>query len=340
MAEAVKQTKSVHEQLRDAITGVLAQKDFNLHSDRCHKLQEFGKELVTKITAEDEATKTAMSEFMTALLRILEDILQEASSARTCAVQREKAWSKFHQSRCATIGKLWEDFIGKLNIHGKPDSLLLQSVTQEVFESRMKLFFPCKAKEVPCNTLDADITDDEKNVIMYACGYVPVSLIHRYEKRKDKKYASFVQCLLHMAIGAYEDTFYDYARKWFESINRGGAFEVNDLTFEFFLIAEKKVRDALKLYMHTSDDQKAVVDKLMTDDDILFHWSMLCVDLDDDSSSEVLKDVLTLWINIRGFSITGSWIEQRKKLCGVTAKSKPGLRKGLKQTKQTKCSNA
>ena len=227
-----------------------------------------------------------------------------------------------------------------LNILGKPDSLLLQSVTQEVFESRMKLFFPCKVKEVPCNSSDADITDDEKNVIMYACGYVPVSLIHRYEKREGKKYASFVQCLLHMAIGAYEDTFYDYARKWFESINRGGAFEVNDLTFEFFLIAERKVRDAFKVYLHTSDDQTAVVGKLMIDDDILFHWSMLCVDLDDDSASEVLKDVLTLWINIRGFSITGSWIEQRKKLCGTTSKSKPGLRKGLKQTKQTKQSNA
>lgn len=64
------------------------------------------------------------------------------------------------------------------------------------------------------------------------------------------------------------------------------------------------------------------------------------MDLDDDGASEVLKDVLTLWINIRGFSITGSWIEQRKKLYGITAKSKPGLRKGLKKTKQTKQSNA
>ena len=85
---------------------------------------------MTKITTEDEATTTTMSEFMTALSRILDGILQEASSARTCAVKRERAWSKFHQSRCATIGKMWEDFVGKLNVLGKPDSLLLQSVTQ------------------------------------------------------------------------------------------------------------------------------------------------------------------------------------------------------------------
>ena len=66
-------------------------------------------------------------------------------------------------------------------------------------------------KEVQCTSIDANITVDEKNVMMYTCGYVPVALIHRYEKRKGAKYASFVQCLLHMAVGTFEDTFYDYA---------------------------------------------------------------------------------------------------------------------------------
>ena len=94
MAEAVtavEQTKTLYEQLRDAIAKVLAQKDFNLHSHRCHKLQEYGKELVTKITTEDEATTTAMSEFMTALLQILDGILKEASSARTCALKTRES---------------------------------------------------------------------------------------------------------------------------------------------------------------------------------------------------------------------------------------------------------
>ena len=88
-------------------------------------------------------------------------------------------------------------------------------------------------KEVKCTSLDANITEDEKNVIMYACGYVPIALIHHYEKRKGAKYASFVQCLLHMAVGTFEDTFYDYARRWFESINRGGAFEIGDSAYNF-----------------------------------------------------------------------------------------------------------
>ena len=37
-------------------------------------------------------------------------------------------------------------------------------------------------------------------MMMYACGYVPVALIHRYDKRAGSKYALFVQCLLHNNI--------------------------------------------------------------------------------------------------------------------------------------------
>lgn len=124
--------------------------------------------------------------------------------------------------------------------------------------------------------------------MMYACGYVPVSLIHCYEKRKGAKYASFVQCLLHMAVGTYEDT-YDYARRWFESINRGSAFEIDNSAYNFFLVVEKNTCSCLESLHHTSREQKSeVLEKLTTNEDILFHWSM-SVDLDDEELPELLN---------------------------------------------------
>ena len=42
--------------------------------------------------------------------------------------------------------------------------------------------------------------DDEKNIVMYACGFVPAKLIKRYKKLKGSKYASFVECLMHMSV--------------------------------------------------------------------------------------------------------------------------------------------
>ena len=73
--------------------------------------------------------------------------------------------------------------------------LLLQTVTLELFKAKLKEWFPSKLPQY--THLDADITEDEKNVKMYACGYVPVVLIHQYDKRAGSKYTSFVQCLLH-----------------------------------------------------------------------------------------------------------------------------------------------
>ena len=219
---------------------------------------------MTKVQSQEEADKATVSEFTATLFMIIDGILQEASKATNCTLQREKAWSKFHQLRCTSINRLWGDFLSKLNIF-RTNALLLQSITQHIFETKIKLLFPNKSTDLLCKGLNEAITEDEKNIIMYACGYVPVTLIHHCKKRKGEKYASFIQCLLHMAwlLVPYKDTFYGYARKWFESVNRGGAFEVSDSAFDFFW-SSKRALDMLSnhTYMHASQDQKDVVKKL------------------------------------------------------------------------------
>lgn len=75
---------------------------------------------------------------------------------------------------------------------------------------RLKIHFSTSQSKTTI-VIEDQITDDEKNVIMYACGYVPVALIHRYKEWREVNYGMFVQCLQQMAIGVYEDLFYDYA---------------------------------------------------------------------------------------------------------------------------------
>ena len=62
-----------------------------------------------------------------------------------------------------------------------------------------------------------------------------------------------------------------------------------------------------------------------------FYWSVLSVDVDDKHATELLQDIIELWLNIRGFSIAGSWMEQYKKACATSTKSQPGLCKGFKK---------
>ena len=161
-----------------------------------------------------------LSIFVTKVIDILDGIIHEASGLTMRVKQREKAWTLFHQARCTIVSDLWLDLIQKMNVFGT-NSLLFQTVTKKVFEVRLMVFFSSHGSTSNMLNLDEEISEDEKNVIMYACSYVPVALIHRYEKRKAAKYAVFVQCLLQMAIGSFEESFYDYARKWYDCVNRG-----------------------------------------------------------------------------------------------------------------------
>ena len=80
-----------------------------------------------------------------------------------------------------------------------------------------------------------------------------------------EKYASFVQCRLHMAIGTYEDTSYGCARRWFKSVNLGDTFGVIVPLIHSWLW-----KGVLDMLSSESQDQKDVVKKLMLDEDILF----------------------------------------------------------------------
>ena len=63
-------------------------------------------------------------------------------------------------------------------------------------------------------------------------------------------------------------------------------------------------------------------------DDIQFYWTMLSVDIvDENHAIQLLKEVIGLWISVRGFSIAGVWLEEYKQVC--TSKS-TALRKDLK----------
>ena len=53
-----------------------------------------------------------------------------------------------------------------------------------------------------------------------------------------------------------------------------------------------------------------------------------CIDCEEDAI-ELLQEVVTLWITVRRFSITATWMETYKKKSKKTTKKTPALRKGL-----------
>ena len=320
--------------LTDVLTSVLTSRDFNLSTKRCREIQEKGKRILSTLLLHD----ALVSVFMKSLKEAFNAIFKEASRASTHSEKLARCWSRFHSSRITTLPKLWVDLLDQCGLDSVKhnDRLVCQSLLQALFESEMKAFTAtCTTPTAPILTSQtvSEITEDEKNIIMYASGFVPVSLIRKYEKMSNHKSASFVQCLLNMAVGAYEEDFYDYARRWYELHNRGGASEVNDGAFSFFLQLEKLIRVelvTLRPHSHTSSKED-IIDRICTNESIDFHWSVLAIDLSAEDSTELLSEVVKLWLTVRGHSISGTWLEQYKRVAGTQSKQKSSLRKELKR---------
>ena len=59
-----------------------------------------------------------------------------------------------------------------------------------------------------------------------------------------------------------------------------------------------------------SKDKGTIINSVAHDEDVLFHWSMGSIDIAEEShSAELLSNVVSLWVTIRGFSIASTWME-------------------------------
>lgn len=73
---------------------------------------------------------------------------------------------------------------------------------------------------------------DEENIVRYAAGFVPLK---SYEGKKNLDIALHaIECLSSMGVNGDESDIMEYTRKWTMEVNRGGLFEINDLTYTFF----------------------------------------------------------------------------------------------------------
>lgn len=66
--------------------------------------------------------------------------------------------------------------------------------------------------------------------------------------------------------------------------------------------------------------------KVTKNEDIQFYWAILSQDIND---PELLGEIIKLWITVRGFSITATWMEVYKKKEKKTVQKTTGLRKSI-----------
>ncbi len=126
----------------------------------------------------------------------------------------------------------------------------------------------------------------------------------------------------------------EYTKEWINKVNRGGLFPLND---QFFIVIEIEVQIILPQYVtrvRKSDCrnfQVKVIDQVCSHDDVQWYWTLLstCI-VSEDHAIELLREIVTLFVTIRGFSLATLWLEMYKAKTLNTTKKSHGLRKNLR----------
>ena len=279
----------------------------------------------------DSTTTEVLKDFSSNLIQAIRSPLQ-AIPQRRPKLFKERALSTFNQLRIEKLPSVWKSLSQKIEL---PQVIPLQqqSVNRHLFETILvDIARSSKPTPVAAKRHLVQLSTEEDNAVRYASGFVAMKLVRKYRKMSTETAAHFVECLANMASSGDESSYYLYTLEWLTNIDRGGLFYVSDTTFSFFKAVKVKTQELLP--QHLISKPKASKEKLLKDvwedDDVQFWWSMLAIDIKNESEAdELLHEIVSLWVTIGGFTVTSFWLEQYQIVQNKTVKKSKSLRKTL-----------
>ncbi len=243
---------------------------------------------------------------------------------------QEQSLVKFHALKINKLPSIWRTLSIGLKLP-PVNAFQQQAVNRHLFENI--LIDAAKSRTtrstIPVQKPRLELTIEEDNAIRYASGYVAMKLLKKYQKKESDNAVHFVECLSNMASLGEESSFYDYTLEWISSVDRGGLFSVNNSTFSFFKAIEIKTQELLPQHLAAKHD---LIKSIEEDDEVQFWWSMLAVDIpEEDASAELLKNLIDMWVTIRGFAVVSNWLEQYNVAQKQSVKKSKRLRETLQQ---------
>ena len=135
-----------------------------------------------------------------------------------------------------------------------------------------------------------------------------------------------------MGSSGDDASYYQYTHEWVTNIDRG-LFHISDNTFCFFKAVEIKTQECLPGHLRSQSSDKgkdSLLKAVIDDEDVQYYWHMLALYIiKDEDVAELLHAIVDLWITMRGFALTSSWLEQYKLANKKNVKKSKSLREGL-----------
>lgn len=228
-----------------------------------------------------------------------------------------------------TIQELLKVFLTVVGCKTTEDPVFSQHISHNIFVQSMKETFPLPDSCGISETYYKSLALEEINAIRYVAGYVCSKLYKKLKKSSAANKDDLCQGIVDMMEDEMDEG--DASSSWTDINDRGGLFKVGDMAYAFFVSVELVARKYYQL-KKAGDLQPGVKDLLVTsaleDDDVQLQWSSIGVELSEKDQGTLLHMIINLWMNIRGFSFAGAYVEIYKQA------TKKSLQKTMSTTYQ------
>ena len=149
-------------------------------------------------------------------------------------LKKEKMWRSFHRLRTATTFRRdWRKFIeSSVGLHAHPT--FYQHVTMVIFKKMIEMEFPLPPTDYTEHP-DRPLTFEETNALHFVAGYVCRKVRTSLEKSSIALKDDMIFCIMSFAGDEEGD---GETELWLNTVDRGGLWHTNDMTFALFLILE------------------------------------------------------------------------------------------------------
>ena len=310
--------------VKNAFANVSSDSMLQLPTERA-KIAKQSSEYLIKLFEKDEG-RVEFTEFCIKWVGNLRENVKACGDILKSSA-RDKLWKSFFVHRTTQLESIWVEFmqISKVDPKYYEDPLLIQIVCRHVFESIIKIELPSPTIELVSTP---NVSIDEKNAVRYAAGYVLRSIrikLSKVSSTSSTTLVAFIDTLRDESEDhdESEESYIDYTCRWIKKVNRGGLFVVCDQVYETFLaieIVEQKYLKDVNNPFNQTISVDALVQIIITDDDVQFWWSLVCATLENDLAEVLLDKIVRLWVTLRGFSFASAIVEQYKQCTRKTKK--------------------
>ena len=313
-----------------AVKLLLSDGRFKVQTSQAVSAREIASALIA-LWGEDPHKHPSSTEFAFHLVRQLKTCFN--SQQKSLHLRKERMWGMYHQLRTSNAFKCeWKEYLESC-VKASASPCFYQYVTNELFKDLIKLEFPLPTAVTQVDhSATPSLTEMEKNALRYVAGYVCRKVRDNLKKSSCKisNKHTMIQCLEEINGETDEDC---DTEEWIRLIDRGGLWQVNDDVFGLFLTMEEEISQKLKRVSASElkESTKAeILDSLLKNEDLLFQWCFIIrTTVDNDSSPILLKQIVELYLTVRGFAFATSCLELYKQAHKKTLQKKKPLRKKL-----------